>query len=328
MPRRASIGRTIPPAASRARSTPRSPRCRRCASTPKGRSIRSHRRRMRARVRAARKEPPPVPQLRTPALGHHRAVGEGSGNGRLAWGDLDGAGDGRGLGIAGNCLFVGHANGPGVRRAINIFRIQSDPVKQPPVQVGEILRCSRAIRVRRARATGDSVQRRGRRGSVSPHSQCRHEHHRADGNVSDRSRDVPADGEEHHPRLRRPVARVLPVARPEEFEPAAGLHDDLDVWAAIPPPRPQSAGCRRDGRHRREDRRDAADARRSPVSCCRTSVVRSSTSVLTRPGCSPTDGSSTSAIRRAAPVRPATSRTGSRTSSIRCRSRRTASAST
>ena len=32
-----------------------------------------------------------------------------------AWrgGDLDGAGDGRGLGIAGNCLFVGHANGAG-----------------------------------------------------------------------------------------------------------------------------------------------------------------------------------------------------------------------
>ena len=57
-----------------------------------------------------------------------------------AWrgGDVDGAGDGRGLGIAGNCLFVGHANGAGVRRAINIFRIQADPAKQPPVQVGEI----------------------------------------------------------------------------------------------------------------------------------------------------------------------------------------------
>jgi hypothetical protein len=57
-----------------------------------------------------------------------------------AWrgGDLDGSGDGRGLGIAGNCLFVGHANGPGVRRAINIFKIQPDPVRQPPVQVGEI----------------------------------------------------------------------------------------------------------------------------------------------------------------------------------------------
>jgi hypothetical protein len=57
-----------------------------------------------------------------------------------AWkgGDLDGSGDGRGLGIAGNCLFVGHANGAGVRRAINIFKIQPDPEKQPPVQVGEI----------------------------------------------------------------------------------------------------------------------------------------------------------------------------------------------
>jgi len=57
-----------------------------------------------------------------------------------AWkgGDLDGAGDGRGLGIAGNCLFVGHANGAGIRHAINIFKIQPSPEKQPPVQVGEI----------------------------------------------------------------------------------------------------------------------------------------------------------------------------------------------
>lgn len=67
-----------------------------------------------------------VPSVKDPATGAWRG------------GDLDGAGDGRGLGIAGNCLFVGHANGPGVRRAINIFRIQTDPVKQPPVQVGEI----------------------------------------------------------------------------------------------------------------------------------------------------------------------------------------------
>ena len=57
-----------------------------------------------------------------------------------AWkgGDLDGAGDGRGLGVAGNCLFVGHANGAGVRHAINIFKIQPNPATQPPVQVGEI----------------------------------------------------------------------------------------------------------------------------------------------------------------------------------------------
>jgi hypothetical protein len=53
-------------------------------------------------------------------------------------GDLDAAGDGRGLGVAGNCLYVGHENGPGKRHAINIFRIQPDPAKQPPVQVGEI----------------------------------------------------------------------------------------------------------------------------------------------------------------------------------------------
>jgi hypothetical protein len=53
-------------------------------------------------------------------------------------GDLEAAGDARGLGIAGQCIFTGHGNGPGKRHAINIFRIQSDPVKQPPVQVGEI----------------------------------------------------------------------------------------------------------------------------------------------------------------------------------------------
>jgi hypothetical protein len=57
-----------------------------------------------------------------------------------AWkdGDLDGTGDGRGLGIAGNCIYVGHANGPGVRHAINILKIQADPARQPPVQVGAI----------------------------------------------------------------------------------------------------------------------------------------------------------------------------------------------
>src|SRR5678815_3644461 len=57
-----------------------------------------------------------------------------------AWkgGDLEAAGDGRGLGIAGSCIFTGHANGAGRKHAINIFKIQPDPAKQPPVQVGEI----------------------------------------------------------------------------------------------------------------------------------------------------------------------------------------------
>jgi len=55
-----------------------------------------------------------------------------------AWrgGDLDGAGDGRGLGVAGNCVFVGHSNGAGVKHAVNILKIQPDPAKQQPVVVG------------------------------------------------------------------------------------------------------------------------------------------------------------------------------------------------
>ena len=67
-----------------------------------------------------------VPSVKDPATG--------------AWkgGDLDADGDGRGMGIAGNCIYVGHTNGAGVRRAINIFKIQPDPVKQPPVPAGEI----------------------------------------------------------------------------------------------------------------------------------------------------------------------------------------------
>src|SRR5213593_2720802 len=67
-----------------------------------------------------------VPSVRDPATGGWRG------------GDLDGGGDGRGLGIAGNCIFVGHGNGAGVRHAINIFKMQPNPEKQPPVQVGEI----------------------------------------------------------------------------------------------------------------------------------------------------------------------------------------------
>src|SRR5580704_5249059 len=67
-----------------------------------------------------------VPSVKDPATG--------------AWkgGDLDGVGDGRGLGIGGNCVFVGHGNGPGFKHAINIFKLAADPEKQPPVQVGEI----------------------------------------------------------------------------------------------------------------------------------------------------------------------------------------------
>src|ERR1700745_4325991 len=50
-------------------------------------------------------------------------------------GDLDAAGDGRGLGVAGDCIFVGHENGAGKRHTVNIFKIASDTVEQPTVQV-------------------------------------------------------------------------------------------------------------------------------------------------------------------------------------------------
>src|SRR4029453_19451444 len=67
-----------------------------------------------------------VPSERDPATGGWRG------------GDLDGAGDGRGLGVAGQCIFVGHSNGAGVRHAVNIFKIQPNPEKQPPVKLGEL----------------------------------------------------------------------------------------------------------------------------------------------------------------------------------------------
>ena len=67
-----------------------------------------------------------VPSMQDPATG--------------GWtgGDLDAMGDGRGLGIAGSCIFTGHANGPGKKHNINILKIQPDAEKDPPVQVGDI----------------------------------------------------------------------------------------------------------------------------------------------------------------------------------------------
>jgi hypothetical protein len=53
-------------------------------------------------------------------------------------GDLDAMGDGRGMGIAGHCIFIGHENGLGQKHGINIFKIPPDAVKNQPVQVGEI----------------------------------------------------------------------------------------------------------------------------------------------------------------------------------------------
>src|SRR5678816_1288134 len=59
-----------------------------------------------------------VPSVRDAATGGWRG------------GDLDGAGDGRGLGIAGNCIYVGHANGAGVTHPITLSLIHiSEPTR-------------------------------------------------------------------------------------------------------------------------------------------------------------------------------------------------------
>ncbi len=61
-------------------------------------------------------------------------------------GDLDGFATGwgsTGMGIAGDCLYFGRSNstnttGPGVTRDVIIYRIQADPVRNPPQEVGRM----------------------------------------------------------------------------------------------------------------------------------------------------------------------------------------------
>jgi hypothetical protein len=75
---------------------------------------------------------PTVPSVRDPETG------------QWGGGDLDGFPTGwgsTGLGIAGDCLYWGRSNstnttGPGVTRDVKIFRIQPDPERDPPVEIG------------------------------------------------------------------------------------------------------------------------------------------------------------------------------------------------
>jgi hypothetical protein len=77
---------------------------------------------------------PTVPSKKDPATG------------KWSGGDLDGFPTGwgsTGLGIAGDCLYWGRSNstnttGPGVTRDVIIFRIQPDPEKDPPKEVGRM----------------------------------------------------------------------------------------------------------------------------------------------------------------------------------------------
>src|SRR5687768_552693 len=77
---------------------------------------------------------PTAPSKRDPATG------------RWSGGDLDGFPTGwgsSGFGIAGDCLYWGRSNstnttGPGVTLDVKIFRIQSNPEKRPPIEVGSM----------------------------------------------------------------------------------------------------------------------------------------------------------------------------------------------
>jgi len=77
---------------------------------------------------------PTIPSKKDPATG------------KWSGGDLDGFPTGwgsTGLGIAGDCLYWGRSNstnttGPGETRDVIIFRIQKDPEKNPPVEVGRM----------------------------------------------------------------------------------------------------------------------------------------------------------------------------------------------
>lgn len=77
---------------------------------------------------------PTVPSTKDPATG------------KWSGGDLDGFPTGwgsTGLGIAGDCLYWGRSNstnttGPGVTREVIVFRIQPDPAKDPPKEVGRM----------------------------------------------------------------------------------------------------------------------------------------------------------------------------------------------
>jgi hypothetical protein len=68
-------------------------------------------------------------------------------------GDIDGQGDGRGLAVSGNCIFVGHQNRGQDAHPVNILRIAADPVAAPPVKVGEIPAVGAGFDDRELRAT-------------------------------------------------------------------------------------------------------------------------------------------------------------------------------
>ena len=191
-----------------------------------------------------------IPSERDPATGAWRG------------GDLDGAGDGRGLGIAGNCIFVGHANGAGVRHAINIFKIQPEPGEAAAGQVGEIpamVEGNQGFDDRELRSLVYKTSRGEDRyilvRNAGTNTLGRMETYRIDMNTCLPTAKSEVDG------LPFAVARVLPLARSGQPQSRPRLHDELDRRRSRSRrARPEGARPHRPGGHRRRHRRDAGEA--------------------------------------------------------------------
>ncbi len=69
---------------------------------------------------------PLLPSATDPATGNKKG------------GDVDGNGDGRGLAVSGNCIFVGHQNRGQDAHPVNILKVAADPARNPPTMVGTI----------------------------------------------------------------------------------------------------------------------------------------------------------------------------------------------
>ena len=203
--------------------------------------------------------------------------------GKWSGGDLDGFPTGwgsTGLGIAGDCLYWGRSNstnttGPRVTRDVKIFKIQPNPEKNPPVEVGTMPQLTvdngkTAVRDRELRpynyTSTDGVERMlmvrsaatGTGGDVITYT-------------LDPKTCLPTDkGCDSQGRAR---ARVLSVARPAELQSPAGAVADLRLAG-------RGSDHHRD--HRREDRR-GAEGSGVPrlLHARRTSAARSATSVRT-----------------------------------------------
>ena len=268
-----------------------------------------------ARAGAAKLEKgtPPLSKFRATALGAHRAIRKRSSHRRL---------EGRRSRRGGRWARAGR-----YRRQLHLHRAWQwrrqdtgdqnfqDPSgsrrKQPPVQVGEIPD-RRQSRIRRPRASRSLVYKTStRRGplhlvrNAGTNTIGRMETYRIDMNTC-----LPTSQERDH-RLRRPVARVLPVARSGELQSRAGLHDELDLRLAGPrSSRLETSRPDRAGSHRRRHRRDSAQsptlARFRP---CRKWAARRSTRSPTPRDYSPTAAFSISATTRIGPAAAATSRT-------------------